>query len=269
MLAWRNIRPLLATRGLEFKSEHHAVMSLYPALRKVIKEAFWLADLLSGEVESNQFMRGSMSASDARDICVREAADALMICIADKRVRQLEPFRLEGLENCLVEFRTIRADEESWDTVARALYTEASKLSRYLLAILRHVFGLWGAHWFEYAVEMHTMAESARESEHLAAIDIGVLHGILERPPLVVEVEDMVGEPLRPLQKQILVALDGRAMKKMELAKAVCGSEDYGNYLYRPGGLMELREKGLVDLKRGVGFFRPDRPPPGGIVRTG
>ncbi|HBO43596.1 MAG TPA: hypothetical protein DD670_06640 [Planctomycetaceae bacterium] len=68
------------------------------------------------------------------------------------------------------------------------------------------------------------------------------------------------------LQKAILKALDGRALKKMALAAEVCGGEANGNLLYRPGGMKELREAGLVQNKRSVGFFRPDAPPPDAIL---
>jgi len=71
------------------------------------------------------------------------------------------------------------------------------------------------------------------------------------------------GKPFVPvdLQRRILEALDGKAMKKQELANAVCGGE--GTRLYKAGGLKELRktEPKLVDHKNGLGYFRPDRPP--------
>ena len=66
-------------------------------------------------------------------------------------------------------------------------------------------------------------------------------------------------------QRTILDALDGRALKKQPLAVEVCGGEENGNLLYRPGGLKELRDAGLVAHKRGVGFYRPDHPPPDAI----
>lgn len=66
-------------------------------------------------------------------------------------------------------------------------------------------------------------------------------------------------------QKEILAALEYRGLKKMELAKNVCGGEDCGNLLYRSGGLTELRNYGLVKWKSKLGFYRPDAPPPGTV----
>ncbi len=78
-------------------------------------------------------------------------------------------------------------------------------------------------------------------------------HGAGQAPTLIVPT---------PFQRNILRALDGRALKKLQLAAEVCGGEDNGNILYRPGGLRELMDRGVVAMKRGVGFYRPDKPPP-------
>jgi hypothetical protein len=63
-----------------------------------------------------------------------------------------------------------------------------------------------------------------------------------------------------PLQQAILEALDGVALKKAPLADKACGGE--GTRLYRKHGINELKAKGLVDHKNGVGYYRPDSPPP-------
>ena len=68
------------------------------------------------------------------------------------------------------------------------------------------------------------------------------------------------------LQMKILAALEGRALKKMALAAKVCGGEDNGNILYRSGALDELRKAGLVELKRGIGFYRPAAPPKDKVI---
>lgn len=61
------------------------------------------------------------------------------------------------------------------------------------------------------------------------------------------------------LQKAILKALEGRALKKIALAQEITGG-DWSRF-YKPGGLSELTEIGLVENKRGLGYFRPDAPP--------
>lgn len=67
-----------------------------------------------------------------------------------------------------------------------------------------------------------------------------------------------------PLQKAILAALAGQALKKQALADLICKGE--GTVLYREGGIKELRALGLVEHKRRIGFFRPDAPPEGAIM---
>lgn len=62
-----------------------------------------------------------------------------------------------------------------------------------------------------------------------------------------------------PIQEAILKALDGRGMKKQALADIVCNG--HGSRLYRSGGIGELKSREMVLNKRGVGYYRPDRPP--------
>jgi hypothetical protein len=61
-----------------------------------------------------------------------------------------------------------------------------------------------------------------------------------------------------PFQEAILEALDGKAMRTQQLGAAV-GDK---SRLYKPGGLKELRDHGLVDHNDRLGHFRPDAPPP-------
>jgi hypothetical protein len=67
--------------------------------------------------------------------------------------------------------------------------------------------------------------------------------------------------PFHPtaFQQAILRALEGKALRKQALGAAV---GDVGR-LYRPHGLPELRERGLVVHSDRVGFYRPDSPPAG------
>jgi len=61
-------------------------------------------------------------------------------------------------------------------------------------------------------------------------------------------------------QREILEALEDNGLTKVQLAHKIEVSE---SQLYRPGYLKELLDLGLVKNKRGVGYYRPDAPPPG------
>lgn len=77
-------------------------------------------------------------------------------------------------------------------------------------------------------------------------------------------VQQIDNEPFVPhlLQKAILRALDGRALKKEALADA-CDVDP--RRLYKPGALSELVDLGIVKNKRGIGYYRPDASPPDAI----
>ena len=66
--------------------------------------------------------------------------------------------------------------------------------------------------------------------------------------------------PLTRTQEAILGALKGKAMTKEKLASMLkLGS---GGRLYRPGGILELMDQGLVKNLRGIGYFSVESPPP-------
>lgn len=60
-----------------------------------------------------------------------------------------------------------------------------------------------------------------------------------------------------PFQQAILDALEGKALRTDALGAAVGDRAR----LYRPNGLRELRDHGLVAHHERLGFFRPDAPP--------
>jgi len=67
-----------------------------------------------------------------------------------------------------------------------------------------------------------------------------------------------------PIQSAILEALNGKALKVEALVDAI-GYEPQRLYKPgkdKPGGIHELKARGLVVHKHGVGYFRPDAPPP-------
>ncbi len=69
-----------------------------------------------------------------------------------------------------------------------------------------------------------------------------------------------------PIQVAIHKALDGKAMSKQALANEVCGGE--GTRLYKPHGIKEMMADGIVKNKPGVGYYRPDSPPPTLVIST-
>jgi hypothetical protein len=68
-----------------------------------------------------------------------------------------------------------------------------------------------------------------------------------------------LGEPFSPLQSRIWKALCGSALKKQPLANIVCGGE--ASRLYKPNGIKEMQEAGIVRRKDTLGYYRPDAPP--------
>jgi hypothetical protein len=66
-----------------------------------------------------------------------------------------------------------------------------------------------------------------------------------------------------PLQGKILEALTKTIMQTKDLAKA-CKCD--GPRLFKPGGVKELMDVGLVAHRNGVGYYRPDKPPPNAVL---
>jgi hypothetical protein len=103
---------------------------------------------------------------------------------------------------------------------------------------------------------------------------LDVLVGAIERRPDLLLLEGKVATAASskrvfvptPRQKAILKALDGRSLKKQQLANEACEGE--GTRLYRKGGIHELRSLGLVEHKPGIGYYRPDRPPAAAMKLT-
>lgn len=61
-------------------------------------------------------------------------------------------------------------------------------------------------------------------------------------------------------QACILEALDGKALRSDALAHRA--DVDRRTLFRRPGGLQELRDRGLVEHHDRLGYYRPDCPPP-------
>jgi hypothetical protein len=65
-----------------------------------------------------------------------------------------------------------------------------------------------------------------------------------------------------PLQETVLDTLNGKAMKKEALAETL---KIDSSRLYRQGGIKELMDLKMVDNLRGIGYYRPDAPPPNAL----
>lgn len=140
-------------------------------------------------------------------------------------------------------------------TILELLGDAQDSLEAYINDLAERALGTWGAWFFWQFREELPESFFEYDEQALAHVDVLLL------PPAT---SISVFVPTR-FQQSILNALDGVAMKKMQLASAVCGGEEFGNLLYRPNGITELRTLGLVVHKYGIGFYRPDAPPPGAI----
>ena len=135
---------------------------------------------------------------------------------------------------------------DSDDTLARANVHSENLI--YEIQILRETTA---------AAEVDADTETAEDREDLPVTD---------DPPKAGSGSPPVRGPFipTPLQKAILAALAGQALKKQALADLISKGE--GTVLYREGGIKELRALGLVEHKRRIGFFRPDAPPEDAIM---
>ena len=60
-------------------------------------------------------------------------------------------------------------------------------------------------------------------------------------------------------QIAIMEALEGKALRTTALASATGGDQ---RRLFKPGGLKELQDQGLVEHHARLGYYCPDSPPP-------
>ncbi|MGI6417626.1 MAG: hypothetical protein ACOX1P_18385 [Thermoguttaceae bacterium] len=124
----------------------------------------------------------------------------------------------------------------------------AYEFEQYVHSLAVGAFGDWGAYFFSQCAS--ELPDECFDRSKFA-------------PELLVAKPPGPVLPLTPLQRAIMKALEGRALTKQALANEVSKGE--GRMFYRPGGLLELRLHGLVDHRKGVGFFRPDAPPPDSV----
>lgn len=118
------------------------------------------------------------------------------------------------------------------------------------------------------AVANGELTATARDEEHglQVVVTIARYEGPMRiHPDTLAKIAAMGKERPEPpfvpnaVQKVILQALDGKALRSTVLAEMV---GDSGRLFRKNGGMQELRDRGLVDWHARLGFFRPDAPPP-------
>lgn len=228
-------------------SRETAFLAIYPALRRVIEKGGQLRAALEECVESEW-------GPDTDDIPVLlEASDGLAIALDDRDIRELGPqaFTPAFLKAMSVVRTSIAESNDGllWDAIHPA-NEGCNELDGYVHLLAVGAFGEWGAYFF-------SLCEADLPDE---CFD----HN--EFSPELLVAGSPAGDLLifTPLQKSIMKALDGKALKKQALANEICKGE--GRVLYRPGGLQELRRHGLVEHRPQIGFYRPDSPPPDSIA---
>lgn len=250
------------------RPEEKAVLAVYRPLQEVIDNALWVLGIADGEEPDVP-----TETSPLLDYACA-AAEALKASLSDKRIHQLDTqyFRelhkgaksvvraseRHGLFFCGGHLGLLQGDLGLFYEATAAIEEGVDVVEGYRRALLRHVFGSWGGFWFE-------MAAGHLDGEYYAApsdTDIKVLQGVLDWKPI--EPPNPASGPLVMtfLQKNIMKVLKGRALTKRQLAAETCGGKENGILLYRKDELKELRDAHLVKHKRGVGYYRPDVPPP-------
>lgn len=173
--------------------------------------------------------------------------------LADERTKALKQEYILPFAKAAALFDEITPGEEVFQIlqVIQGLQDAQESMEVYAHDLAERAFGQWGAHFFMECQD--DLPSDWFDCDPRALANIAVLHSA---PATATGVFVPTA-----FQSSILKALQGRALKKMPLAAMVCGGEENGNLLYRPGGIVELRQCGLVDHKHGVGFYRPDSPP--------
>jgi hypothetical protein len=118
----------------------------------------------------------------------------------------------------------------------------------------------WQEFYGPFALAPETDEERQAYEDQRQAL-IGKAHLLRER--ILTVKQSLAGQPEfipNDFQWAILKALQGRALKKQQLAAEVCGGE--GTRLYRKGGIKELMAARKVANKPRFGYYRPDALPP-------
>ncbi len=149
-------------------------------------------------------------------------------------------------EMLLEEFDEARLKE----MLEQVRWYNGDKLQRYGYHLKQELFRVW-KRFYPPGEDTKTLADLPEEEQRA----IRELVGRMKNPRSKKHV-------LTAVQVSIMKALDGRALKKEQLA-AECKIDP--SRLYKPGGIKELMDLEKVDNKRGVGYFRLDAPPPNAV----
>ena len=246
-------------------SKENAFFALYPALENLL-------ECISDVSECLRHATSQLASSEETETAVSRLESSLN----DDQIKALGESAVtavvQGLEEAkiwLAASRRARApdDEQRRKLAERGIASlEAGwdSLRDLTDGLARRAFGYWGAEFFSLCrasgVDLLSLYFPHYENDGLADVDELLNAPDLDMPSSGTPRPQLV---LTPLQKNILKELNGKALKKEDLAEKVCGGRSNGNILYRRGGLHELRAHGLVDRIPIIGFYRPDSPPPG------
>lgn len=233
-------------------------LAVYVRLDRVIESADNLAEELT-----RCRSRGPAATAALQD--VRHYAQLLLDLLSDHTLQLLDEPCLEALRALAVsiaETTTVKVSRSSISQAHEDLESATDAVSDYAFSLARRVFGTFGVFWLDEFLMLDKAGESLVDSLAVPDEFIRELQGVPDN-------ESVAGkDPFVPrwFQLNILAALNDCALKKDQLAEAVCGGKENARRLYHPHGLKELRKEGLVKHEEGVGFYRPDRPPPEAIT---
>lgn len=155
--------------------------------------------------------------------------------------------------------RDVDSSDERLERSFELLEKGWQEIDEFIRQMARRAFGYWGAEFFsflEYDERLEIILGSIPQSE---SVDLEPLLSADDVPDEPIDVPPR--RILDAMQRGILKALSGKALKKEELAEAVTGNPCHGNLLYRQRRLPRLLKAGLVIKTPGIGFWRPDSPP--------
>lgn len=246
-------------------SKETAFLAAYPALAAVLHAADHL--LTTAEEAHEARKAGNIFARPPLEV-LGAAIHDLGQCLASPTICEIVPLSggwlspiqegHAGFIEALGLFRS-HALGSGQDTMSQAFERLAlghDVLDLWIETLAHTAFGPWGAEFFFACADQ--LPECYLD---LKEPDSAMLRRLIE------EASGKWAGPFVPttLQDQILRALDGRVMKKEDLAAELYGNPESGRPFYRTGGIKELMARGLVLNRRGVGYYRPDALPSSAI----